>query len=108
MADIGAFAAHVIDNRERFMNRRVDFASDELTCEAMVEVASRASGKSIRYQQVPLDAVRAYNSDLAVMYEWLDRVGYSADSPAIRAMAPDVPWHRFDDWAHQQDWSAIG
>ena len=107
VADIGAFAAHVIDNRERFLGTRVDFASDELTSQAMADIASRASGKAIRFQQVPLDAVRAYDTDLAVMYDWLDRVGYSADISAMRTMAPDVAWHRFEDWAHEQNWSVI-
>ncbi len=105
--DIGAFASRVIGDRDRFLGQRIDLASDELTGQEMLDIVSRASGKMIRYQELPLDAVRANNADVATMYEWFDRVGYSADIGGLREMLPDLGWHRFEDWAREQDWSAI-
>lgn len=107
VADIGAFAAHVIGNRDRFLGQRIDLASDELTGQEMLDIVSKASGKEIRYQEVPLEAARANSADLAAMFEWFDRVGYSADSSALRRIAPDVGWHRYGDWAREQDWTPI-
>ncbi|MPZ19782.1 MAG: NAD(P)H-binding protein [Luteitalea sp.] len=106
--DIGAFAALVIDRRDQFLGTRMDLASDELTSEEMVTIVSNVSGKQIRYQELPLEAIRADNADLAAMLEWFDRVGYSADIAAVRQTAPDIRWHRFEDWAREQDWSFLG
>jgi uncharacterized protein YbjT (DUF2867 family) len=105
--DIGAFAAHVIDARDRFLSQRIDLASDELTGQEMVEIVSRVSGKPIHFQELPIETVRANNEDLAIMFEWFNRVGYSADIAGLRSTAPDLGWHRFEDWARKQDWSVI-
>ncbi|MGH9161733.1 MAG: NmrA/HSCARG family protein [Vicinamibacteraceae bacterium] len=108
VADIGAFAALVIGTRDQFLGTRIDLASDELTGEEMLGIVSKVSGKHVRYQELPLDAIHRDNADLAAMYEWFDRVGYSADIAALRQTAPDVDWHRFEDWAREQDWSFLG
>jgi hypothetical protein len=42
----------------------------------------------------------------AKMYEWLDRVGYTADRAALRREFPDVALHDFESWAAAQDWNA--
>jgi len=41
------------------------------------------------------------------MYEWFDRVGYTADLAALRRDFPDVPFHTFESWAKQQDWKSL-
>jgi uncharacterized protein YbjT (DUF2867 family) len=108
VADIGAYAALVIGTRDQFLGKRIDLASDELTGEEMLGIVSKVSGKHIRYQELPLDAVRSNSADIAAMYEWFDRVGYSADVAALRQSAPEVSWHSFEDWAREQDWSFLG
>ena len=45
--------------------------------------------------------------DGARMFEWFDRVGYSADIGALRREHPEVGWHTFEAWAREQDWSAL-
>jgi hypothetical protein len=53
---------------------------------------------------LPIDAVRAWNADIALMFEWFDRVGYDADLVGLRSLYPEVQWHRFSTWAREQ-WS---
>jgi len=37
------------------------------------------AGRPIAFAQTPIEQVRQYSKDMAVMLEWFDRVGYSAD-----------------------------
>ena len=97
--DIAGFAALVLERRESFLGVRVNIASDEATGLEMAEALSRATGRDVEYEEVPVQAVRAQSEDLALMFEWFDRVGYSADIPALRREYPEVGWHTFEAWA---------
>ena len=105
--DIAQFTALVIERRESFVGKRIDIASDELTLTTVAAAISDVLGRQIKYTALPIDAVRQQNEDLARMYEWFDRVGYDADVVGLRELYPEVDWHRFSDWAGEQDWSAI-
>lgn len=106
-ADIGAFVSVLAERREAVFGRRIDIAGDEPTGEEAAAILSEASGRPIRYQEVPLDVVRQQNPEAAIMFEWFDRVGYHADIPAIRREFPEVKWRGFADWARGFDWSVL-
>jgi uncharacterized protein YbjT (DUF2867 family) len=105
--DIGRFVAHVLENRETFLGRRIDIASDEFTGSAAAETLSRASGHGIEYVEVPIAQVRSWSEDLALMNEWFDRVGYGVDIEGLRGDYPEIGWHTLGHWAQAQDWSAV-
>jgi uncharacterized protein YbjT (DUF2867 family) len=108
VADIGAVAVRVLEDAGRFTGKRFDLASDELTGNDVVAILSRVTGRPIAYYQVPLDVIRQrMGEDAARMYEWFDRVGYTADRAALRREFPDVAFHDFESWAKTQDWSAL-
>jgi uncharacterized protein YbjT (DUF2867 family) len=109
LSDIAGFAAVVLENREEFVGRRVDIASDELTGEEVAEILTRATGREIEYVELPLEQVReTMGEDGARMFEWFDQTGYSAAIDVLRQEHPEVGWHTFEEWARTQDWSAVG
>ena len=97
VADIAGFAALVLQRREPFLGRRLNIASDELTGLEMADILSGVAGHTVEYVEVPLESVGS--EDLALMFEWFDRVGYSGDIPALRREYPEVGWHTFETWA---------
>lgn len=107
VTDIGNFTAMVIEQRDRFAGQRIDLGSDELDGNEQATILSEVLGREVRFQQVPLEAVRQQSEEMAVMYEWFDRVGYDADIMALRETYPDVGWHAFESWARAQDWSTL-
>lgn len=108
LSDIAAFTVLVLENREEFVGRRVDIASDELAGEEVARVLTRATGHEIHYVELPIEAVRqAMGEDGARMFEWFDQVGYSADIEALRREHPEVGWHTFQEWAKERDWSVL-
>ena len=108
LSDIAAFTGVVLENREKFVGRRLDIASDELAGEEVAEVLTRVTGREIHYVELPLEQVRqAMGEDGARMFEWFDQVGYSADIESLRRDHQEVGWHTFEDWAKEQHWSPL-
>jgi uncharacterized protein YbjT (DUF2867 family) len=99
VADIARFTAEVIARPDEFSGVRIDIASDELTGAEAAAIVTRTSGRKVSYVEVPLEQVRAASEDLAIMFEWLNRVGYHADIVRLRASYPGVGWHTFESWA---------
>jgi uncharacterized protein YbjT (DUF2867 family) len=108
LSDIAAFTGVVLESREEFVDQRVDIASDELSGRQVAETLTRVTGHEVHYVELPLEQVRqAMGEDGARMFEWFDQVGYSADIEGLRKEHPEVGWHTFEDWATEQDWSAL-
>ena len=105
--DIGQFAALVIERRDSMLGKRIDLASDELSGVEQAAILSEVLGRDIRYKEIPLNVLREQSEELAIMYEWFDRVGYEADIAGLRREYPGVGWHTFADWARRQDWSVL-
>jgi uncharacterized protein YbjT (DUF2867 family) len=105
--DIGAFAAAIIERRETVFGHRYDIAGDELSGEKSAAIFSEATGRNIQYVSFPPDALRAQSEDMALMFEWLNDTGYSADIAGLRRDFPEVNWHDFATWIGRQDWSVL-
>ncbi len=45
--------------------------------------------------------------DMALMYEWFAKVGYSVPLAQLRQEFPEVNWESFAEWAARQDWSLL-
>ncbi|GHG51991.1 NmrA/HSCARG family protein [Streptomyces griseocarneus] len=105
-ADIGAFAALVLQRRDEFAGRRIDIASDELTPGRIAEALTAAIGRPVTHHEVPLAYVRTRSADLAAMFEYFTTHGLDVDVAGLRRDFPEVGWHSFTDWAAGQDWAA--
>lgn len=106
-ADIGEFAARLVEQRDAVFGQRLEIAGDEVTGPVAAAAISRASGRDIGFVGFPPDALRAVSEDLALMFEWIDRTGYSVDRAAVQTAYPDIGWHSFEDWAGAQDWDRL-
>ncbi len=106
--NIGEFAAAMIERREAVFGRRFDIAGDEPTGSQAAAIIAKAAGREIRYEGFPPDFLRAQSEDLALMFEWFERTGYSADINALRRDFPEIAWQSLEDWAGEQDWSVLG
>ena len=107
LADIGAFVAALAERRETVFGKRFDFAGDELSGEEQAKILSQAIGRPIAYQEIPIAAARQQSEDVALMFEWFDRVGYDVDIAALQRDFPEVRWHSFTDWAGEFDWNVL-
>ena len=77
--DIGKFSAKAFTEAAKFKGVELEYAGDAVTMPEAAAALSELTGKTITYQQIPIAAVRANSEDFALMLEWFDAVGYSAD-----------------------------
>jgi len=95
--NIAEFSAMVIESPERFLGKRIDIASDEVTGQKATEILSSVLDQKIKYSQIP-----APNEDLARMFEWFEKVGTGIDISSLQREYPAVNWITFKDWARSK------
>ncbi|MHB8845853.1 MAG: NmrA/HSCARG family protein [Nitrospirota bacterium] len=81
--DIGRFGRIAFERDKALNGRAIDLAGDERTVTEIAEVLGHALGRKIDHVPVPISEVRKQSEDYAIMLEWFDRVGYSADIPGL-------------------------
>jgi len=79
--DIGKYGLVAFERAEELNRKEIDLAGDAHTMPQTAQLLSKATGRSITFQPVPLEDVRKAGEDYALMLEWFDRVGYDADIP---------------------------
>ena len=77
--DIGWFGARAFTDAAALNRREIDLAGDVRTIPEAAEIFTDALGRPIAFAQTPIEQVRQYSEDTALMLEWFERVGYSAD-----------------------------
>lgn len=113
MIDLGNLVASLIERRETVFGRRIDIASDELTGIEAASILTGILGRKISFESPSLDAFESTiggeaGRDLRLMFEYYGSIGMHADPSALRVEFAEVNWHRFEDWAKEQDWSKLG
>jgi uncharacterized protein YbjT (DUF2867 family) len=102
--DIGRYGRLAFERHQELNGQAIDIAGDELTMPQTAAVLSEVTGRTITFEPVPLEQVRQFSEDFALMLEWFDRVGYNADIAAQETRHSIRPT-RFRDWAGRQTWS---
>jgi uncharacterized protein YbjT (DUF2867 family) len=77
--DIGWFGARAFTHAATLNRREIDLAGDAVTMPEAAATLTQALGRPIKYVMTPMEQVRQYSEDVALMVEWFNRVGYSAD-----------------------------
>ncbi|HEY5949043.1 MAG TPA: NmrA/HSCARG family protein [Kofleriaceae bacterium] len=98
--DIGQLGALAFERASELSGAEIEFAGDSVTMPEAATILSEAMGKQITFQQLPLDAVRGQSEDLALMLEWFDKVGYSADIDGVQKKY-GLKFLRLPEWARK-------
>lgn len=101
--DIGKYLFQAFERHQELNGRAIDVAGDELTMPKTAEILSQVTGHKVSAEPAPLDEVRKFSEDFALMLEWFDRVGYDADIPGLASEFHLQPM-KFADWAARQSW----
>lgn len=102
--DIGKHHFRAFDRHEELNGRAIDIAGDELTLPEAAGILSEATGREVEFVRQPIEEVRAWSEDFALMLEWFDAVGYDVDIDALEDET-GIEHVRFKDWAHRTEWN---
>jgi uncharacterized protein YbjT (DUF2867 family) len=102
--DIGKYGFWAIENHKTLNGRAIDIAGDALTMPAAAKIIGTAAGRTVEFVQTPIEEVRKFSADFALMLEWFDRVGYNADIEG-NAKESGIKPTKFFEWASKVKWS---
>ena len=104
VTDIGKYGALAFAQAEELNRKEIDLAGDAHTMPETAQIMSKAAGRAITFQPVPIEDVRKGSEDYALMLEWFERVGYNVDIPAL-AKQYGVRPTTLAEWAAKVKWS---
>jgi uncharacterized protein YbjT (DUF2867 family) len=100
--DIGALAALVFAQPDTFVGQQVPIAGDVLTGRMIAERFGTVYGLPARFAPVPIERLRAFDPEVAKMFEYLDGGDPErADVPALRSLYPRLM--TLADWLQTED-----
>jgi len=99
--DIGWFGARAFTDSTVLNGREIDIAGDVRTMTDAAAILAKALHRPITFAQTPIEQVRQFSEDTAVMLEWFDRVGYSADIAGLEHEFRH-PLTKLPEWARRR------
>ena len=96
--DIGWFGARAFTEAAALNGREIDLAGDVRTMAESAEILTETQGRPIAFAQTPIEQVRQYSKEMALMLEWFENVGYSADIAGLEREF-GRPFTKLPDWA---------
>jgi uncharacterized protein YbjT (DUF2867 family) len=103
VADIGKYGLWAFENHAALNGRAIDIAGDQVTMPATAETLSKVTHREVKFARLPIEEVRKFSMDYALMLEWFDRVGYDADIAKTAAESGIRPT-LLVTWATTVDW----
>lgn len=104
VADIGKYGRMAFEQHDSMNGKAIELAGDDMTMPQAAEIISKASGKSISFFQVPIEEVRKFSDDFALMFEWFDSVGYDSDIQS-NATEYGIEPTSLEEWAAGASWN---
>jgi uncharacterized protein YbjT (DUF2867 family) len=104
VADIGKYGMWAFENHAALNGRAIDFAGDQATMPATAAILGKTMHREVKFVRLPIEEVRKFSMDFALMLEWFDRVGYDADIAKTSAESgirptPLATWAATVNWA---------
>ncbi|MHA2270066.1 MAG: NmrA/HSCARG family protein [Promethearchaeota archaeon] len=107
LEDLASFIVHVIENRDKFLRKTIEIASDEITGAEVAEVLSKVTGIPIEYQELSYKDIEPIGEDFVKTYKWFNDVGYDIEIENLHKKYPEIGWHSFQEWAKKQFWNLV-
>lgn len=94
--DIGKVTAAAFARSVELNRREIDLAGEAVDMTTVTKLVGAALGKPLEFVSLPIAAVRQNSEDMALMLEWFESTGYSADIPELDKEFGRML--RFEEW----------
>ena len=99
--DGGPVVASVFNNPGEFLGKKIGIAGDLKTIDEYATVISKVTGKTVKYNQVPVEVFASFPfpgaDDLAYMFDFFARGNPNQDLTLTKRLNPNVL--SFEEWA---------
>ena len=91
--DIGKWVKGVLSKPEKYKNKSINIAGEELTGFEMAMTLHKLVSKEVlqtNYVMIPRIAIKMLEYDIGVMADWIERSGYGADMNQLKIMEKEL------------------
>jgi len=91
--DIGKWVIGVLSKADKYKNRAINIASEELTGDEMTAIMQKivsSEGIKTNYVMIPRIAIKLLEYDIGVMADWIERSGYGADMDNLKKIQNEL------------------
>lgn len=101
--DLAHFVTMALENPSGHIGKTIDLAGDELTMTRAAECFSDVIGRPVRYAELPVEPLKGYSPDMALMYQWFNEHGLKvADIKKLRSVYPGLMM--LETWLRKTGW----
>ena len=93
VGDIGKWVRGVLSKSEKYRNKEINIAGEELTGKEMAMTLQKlviSEGIKTRYVMIPRMAIKFLEYDIGVMADWIERSGYGADMIKLKKIQDEL------------------
>ncbi|MFX1324695.1 MAG: NmrA/HSCARG family protein [Promethearchaeota archaeon] len=102
LEDFASMVVFILENREIFLKKTIEIASDEISGKETAEILSRVTGVHIEFRELSYDNISGMGEDFVKTFKWLNEVGYKVDIETLHKKYTGIGWHTFENWAQKQ------
>ena len=91
--DIGKWVRGVLSKPEKYKNKSINIAGEELTGLEMAMTLQKlvaSEGVQTKYLMIPRVAIKLLEYDIGVMADWIERSGYGADMNKLKLIQKEL------------------
>ena len=91
--DIGKWVRGVLSKSDKYKNRAIDIAGEELTGDEMAMILQKIvhkDGIKTNYVMIPRFAIKLLEYDIGLMADWIERSGYGADMNKLKTLQNEL------------------
>jgi uncharacterized protein YbjT (DUF2867 family) len=103
--DIGAYTADAFAKPEKYMNKVIEIAGDEMTNDQIAKTMSEVFGHPIKSKNLPMFAAKIFmDKEVYLMYKWFNKVGFNVNIESNKKNFPSVKLTTLKDWLINENW----
>ena len=91
--DIGKWVKGVLSKQDKYKNKSLNIATEELTGEEMAHTLENlisSEVKKTKYLMIPRTIIKLLETDIGVMADWIERSGYGANMDELKEIEREL------------------
>ena len=91
--DVGKWVNGILSKPEKYKNRKINIASEELSGTEMAKTLEKVldkEGLKTNYLMIPRVLIKLLEYDIGVMADWIERTGYGADMTELKIIQKEL------------------
>jgi hypothetical protein len=103
--DIGLYVADAFTNSEKYLNKTIEIAGDELTNEQIATTMTEVFGIKVTFKRLPLFIVKlVMDKEVYRMFKWFNEKGFNANIDETKRNFPSVEVTTLKKWLLNESW----